>query len=256
MLEKLNKIRKFLLVRLLTFLAGFSFFTIWFVDYVQETNQLPTWNIVFVLDLSNSMNVQDVFYNSHQVSRLQLAKKIIENTVKNLDYKFWLVIFADRFNYFIPPTYDKDIFLKFLEPLNTNYLNWGETNIENLVLWLNNNLNALDQIVFLSDFDFNVPQNLKIKNYGYFVWIWQTKPSIVKNANWKTLFKDWKPLTSSLNTKTLNILWNKNWEIIIITDFKSSDKLNILKQIKNIETDSSGLDWKLLVWIILILLSL
>jgi hypothetical protein len=69
------------------------------------------------------MNVKDVFYNYHQVSRLELAKKIIENQVKNLDHKFGLVVFSDRFDFFIPPTYDKENFITFLNSLNTSYLN-------------------------------------------------------------------------------------------------------------------------------------
>jgi len=42
MLEKLNKIRKFLLIRLVAFLIGFSIFASWFINYIQESNQLPT----------------------------------------------------------------------------------------------------------------------------------------------------------------------------------------------------------------------
>jgi hypothetical protein len=40
------------------------------------------------VDVSNSMNVEDVYFKGHLVSRLTLAKKLIEDAVKNYDNKY------------------------------------------------------------------------------------------------------------------------------------------------------------------------
>jgi len=264
MFEKLNQVRKRLLVRAGMFLLGFLIFWSWFVNYIQENKSVSVGNIVFVLDLSNSMNVKDVFYNAHQVSRLELAKKIIENNVKNLNNKFWLVIFADKFNYFIPPTYDKDNFLNFLKPLNTNYLNWGQTNVNALFSGLNNYLWKLDQVVILSDFDFwgqktyKSLERFKLKNYTYFIGIGTKAWWIVKNAEWKTLFKNGAPLVSSLNEKILRKLASKNGQYQIITSYKQWEVLSFLKKLKNKNTlqESHKIDWKLVVGLALMIVSL
>jgi len=227
----------------------------WFWDYVQANTNLPAWNIIFALDLSNSMNVKDVFYNYHQVSRLELAKKIIENQVKNLDHKFWLVVFSDRFNFFIPPTYDKDNFVTFLNSLNTSYLNGWKTNPDELFSWLNHYLNKLDQVVILSDFDWDSVPSDKLKNYAYFIWIWKTSPGIEKDSSDRTIFVDNKPLYSSLNLGNLKKLSS---HYLVVTDFKKNQILPFLKNLKNknLLHDTKKIDPRLVVGLLLILLAL
>ena len=264
MLERLNQVRKMLLVRTIVFIFGFFVFWSWFANYVQKNKAVMAGNIVFVLDLSNSMNVRDVFYNAHQVSRLKLAKKIIENNVKNVDNKFWLIIFADKFNYFIPPTYDKYNFLNFLKSVNTNYLNWWQTNVVALFSGLNNYLWKLDQVVILSDFDFwdlksfKRYEKYKLNNYTYFIWIGTNAWWIVKNAEWKTLFENWNPLTSSLNEKILKKLAFKNWQYQIVTSYEQWQVLSFLKRLKNKNTlqQNHKINWRFIIWIALILISL
>ncbi len=218
---------------------------------------MTAWNIIFVLDISNSMNVKDVFYNNHQVSRLTLAKKIIENNIKKLNNKYWLVIFSDSFNYFIPPTYDKINFLNYLKSLNTNFLDWWQTNLKALSSWLNNYLWKLDQIIFLSDFDFK-SLNLNINNYTYFIWIWKEINWTVKNKYWETLFKNWKVLLSKLNKNILIKLSKKYWEYYVINHYNKWQTLKFLSKLnnKNYLEKKDKINIKLIIWFWLILISL
>ena len=255
MSEKLKQIKKNLMIKAGVFLLGLIALGSWFWDYVQANTNLPAWNIIFALDLSNSMNVKDVFYNYHQVSRLELAKKIIENQVKNLDHKFGLVVFSDRFDFFIPPTYDKENFITFLNSLNTSYLNGWKTNPDELFSWLNHYLNKLDQVVILSDFDWDSVPSDKLKNYAYFVWIWKTSPGIVKDSSDRTIFVDNKPLYSSLNLGNLKKLSS---HYLVVTDFKKNQILPFLKNLKNknLLQDTKKIDPRLVVGLLLILLAL
>jgi len=64
-----------LFVRLLIFIVGaFLFFYSFFTNDIKNQN-IKRGDVIFVLDVSNSMNSEDVFYNWHKVSRLTLAKK-------------------------------------------------------------------------------------------------------------------------------------------------------------------------------------
>jgi len=255
---KLKKFKRNLLIRVFIFLVWLFLIGISLVDFIKAYKFTLAWNLVFVLDLTNSMNVKDVFYNHHQVSRLTLAKKIIQNTSKQLDLPVWVIIFADKFNYYIPPTLDDDTLNEYVNALNTNYLNWWETNLLALSSWINNYTNQSDLLVFLSDFDWKNVNNLKIHNFSYFIGIWKSIKQPVKNADWTNLYLNWKLLMSSLNKKILTQLASKYWKSYIFDSFNSANLPEFLNNIKSYEilAKNRGIDKKLILGLLLILICL
>ena len=77
----------------------------------QKTN-----SVIFVLDVSNSMNAQDV-----QPSRLELAKAIIINSIQNMnDGKVGIVVFAGEAESIMPLTTDFSAAETYLSSLETS----------------------------------------------------------------------------------------------------------------------------------------
>jgi len=215
-------------IRLLLFLSWFVLFFYVFFTNDLKNKEINQWNVVFVLDVSNSMNVKDVFYNNHQVSRLELAKQIIANNIKNKDLKFWLVIFSNNFKYFIPPTLDKETFLIYLKTINTNILDGWKTKFVKSLNWLTKVLTPTDVLIILSDFDTkeNVSK-INIKNYIYSIKIWSKQWWIVRNKEGISIYKDWWFVRSSVWN---NVIWNKNYNY---SNYKKWEILPFLKQFKN-----------------------
>ncbi len=221
-------IKKKLLVRLLLFVSWFFLFFYSFLTNDLKNKEINQWNIIFVLDVSNSMNVQDVFYNHHQVSRLELAKQIIVNNVQNKDLKFWLIVFSNKFKYFIPPTLDKKIFLTYLKTVNTNILDWWKTNFIKSLNWLSKVLNPTDVLVILSDFDTKENLNkINIKNYTYSIKIWTKQWWLVKDKEWVSMYRDWEFIKSNVWNK---FIWNK---VYSYTSYEEWEILPFLKNFKN-----------------------
>jgi len=226
--------------RAIFFILWFFLFCYSFLNNTQKNIQLSQWNIIFVLDVSNSMNVSDVFYNYHQTSRLELAKQIIANNVKLENMKFGLIVFSNKFKYFIPPTFDKTTFLVYLDTINTNILNWWKSNFVNSLNWLKTVLNVNDSLIILSDFDTkeNLPK-VDLSNYIYAICIWTKRWWIVKDANWRTMYHWWKILNSSVSYKNIWLKWSyyhytnyKKWQILPFLD-KFRNK-NLIKKIDNL----------------------
>jgi Ca-activated chloride channel family protein len=77
-----------------------------------------TSSVIFLLDVSNSMNAQDV-----QPSRLELAKSLIINSIQNLhDGKVGVVVFAGDAESIMPLTSDYSAADTYLSPLETSII--------------------------------------------------------------------------------------------------------------------------------------
>ncbi len=114
----------------------------------------PQGSIHLVIDISNSMNIKDI----QGQSRLQKAIALSKDLITTGDTKYSLTIFSSTSNLLIPPTKDTHTFLNYLESLNTNLLpaSWS-TNILSPLTLIDNFAATWDQIIILSDFDFEIP---------------------------------------------------------------------------------------------------
>lgn len=78
--------------------------------------QQKTNSVVFLLDVSNSMNAQDV-----QPNRLELAKSIIINSIQNIhDGKVGVIVFAGEAESIMPLTLDYSAAETYLSGIETN----------------------------------------------------------------------------------------------------------------------------------------
>jgi hypothetical protein len=67
----------------------------------------PDQKVVFVVDINRTMNTKDVFLGDKQISRLDAAKYLIQQTLKSdPNYSYGLILFNVRTDYIIPPTID------------------------------------------------------------------------------------------------------------------------------------------------------
>ena len=103
----------------LYFLA-FLFLVFAMVDILSGKHEMKikqkTNSVIFVLDVSNSMNAQDV-----QPSRLELAKAIIINSIQNMnDGKVGIVVFAGEAESIMPLTTDFSAAETYLSSLETS----------------------------------------------------------------------------------------------------------------------------------------
>lgn len=185
-------------------------------DISQEYNN----NLVFILDVSHSMNVQDC-ENKYWVpiTRLALAKKIISKQMEIYDkYRYWLILFAGTANYYLPPTLDKDNFLLYLNNLNTGLLPaWGT----NIYWWIKTFLDSDWQdssAVMLTDWwdnsDFATQKNnienliQKTKNFKdfYIIGVGTQEWGMVKYPNGEVLNMSGNIIKSSVNISVLQNL--------------------------------------------------
>lgn len=213
---------------ILRFLLFFIWFILIFFNFIFNKNRtsISDWNVIFVIDISNSINVKDVFYNSIQISRLNLVKKIIENNIKKIDKPVWLILISSKIKYFIPPTKDKDIFLTYLNTVNTNTIRWWESNLRKNLKKLNNLVDFTDKVIVFSDFDTKDNLNwIKFNFTPYFIWIWTNLWWNVKDKNSKNIYLQWELLKSSLNENKIKHL---GFKYKIIDSYEKNTKLDYL----------------------------
>ncbi len=227
-------------------------FSIFWIKYqLNEENNVEKWiDMMFILDVSKSMNVYDI----NNYSRLDIAKQSIYNyVINNNSNRYWLVIFAWDAISTIPLTDDHSIFLTFLEGVDYRNLlvQWSDFN-KALTLWIerfNYEKDRSKAIVFISDGwdleDKIVYSDINdiVKKWewiSYFIaWIWSEE--WWKIITWTDLFGrytyqefNWKIVISKLNEKNLeNIASATKWKYLKISDIKDLEKLD--KYIKNLE---------------------
>lgn len=240
-----------------------SFLLIFFSIFGLKTWQIwenkSKWiDIVFVLDVSKSMNVADIKNGNYVSTRLDFSKQAIADFVsKHKEDRFWLVIFAWDAVSSVPLTNDHNIFLTFLQNVDYKNLTKQGSDFEKaLDLWTKRLSYSEDRnsaLIFISDWadeDYKVSEeNLKdLKNdkIKYFVaWVW-TK-DWWKIISWQTPFWDlvyqkynWNYVISKLNEGNLkkvnNILW---WKYL---------KLDNFSDINNFSYDLEKLEKKVLLY--------
>ncbi len=230
----------------------------WWINSKLET--VEWWKVVFVLDVSKSMDTLDWLDNNKEISRLELWKKLINTYIsKNLNNNYWLMIFSWESIEILPFTNDLSLFNTVLFSINNKNISKNWTNLNSVFDSLNNYFNNDEwwTIVILTDWwdeKINISQKaidtinekwLKVS----IIWIWSEKwwkIPIWKNMYGITTYKlyKWEEVITKLNINELKYITNKynfsykefiNFENINnINDFISNNvNLSIMK--KNID---------------------
>lgn len=230
-------------------------FSIFWLKYNWEKGiRNASWiDIMFVLDVSKSMNVADINSEKFSATRLDVAKKSIwDFIVKNKQNRFWLVIFAWDAISTIPLTTDHSLFLTFLE--NVDYRNLslqGSDFKKALNLWVErfnfSDENRSKALVFISDW-WDVEDNIKTWSFIDFtekkiiysvVWIWtENWWKIIKwrDPFWRLQYQkyQWQYVISKINRENL-----KNISDELSSDYFEIEKISDLEYInstiKNLE---------------------
>ena len=143
-------------------------------DFDENKNE-----IVFLLDVSNSMNANDIILYNAENTRLNAAKKTIYSVLENTySANFGLVIFAGEAQTVIPISQDKVFANQILETVETNFISNQGTNIElgiETAIQVFSDENQQNKIIILlSDFENhngnieNAILNLLAKNISIF----------------------------------------------------------------------------------------
>jgi len=248
-----------------------SFFVLlfWLFDFKwgekQLENQSEGLDVVFVLDVSKSMNVLDYNDNKYRYSRLDTAKTMISDYVsKNIEHRYWLIVFAWDAISVSPLTTDQNSFLTFLE--NVDYRNlatqWSDF-VKAIDLWVKrfNNDDRSKVMIMLSDWwdtddkiDYSsIKSIVKDKNINSFVfWIWTNNwwnIPIWQDVFWETIYQKykWEYVESKLNESNLEKIadslegkYFKADNLDKISSYIDSLDKTIIEASKNI---SEKIDW-------------
>ena len=212
----------------------------------KETKTEVNWiDLVFVLDVSKSMNALDFKDWKYSVSRLDISKSIIQKYISNNpENRYWLVIFAWEAISSSPLTTDHSTFLSLLENIDYRNLNKQWTNLERAIelwVWRLISEDRWQAIVVISDgwdkwekIDFDYIWTLvEDKDIVSFVmWVWKKTWAKIPNGQdfwWNILYQKykWVEVITKLNTSSLSSLASSlDWEYITlddINDFKLFD---------------------------------
>lgn len=225
-----------------------------------KIENIDWWKIVFVLDVSKSMDTMDWLDNNNQISRIDLWKKIINSYISNnLNNSYWLIIFSWESIEVLPFTEDLSLFNTVLYWINNSkiYKNW--TNINSVFVSLNNYFfdNEWWLVVFLTDWwddKIDISDNaLKTISEKWLnisiLWIgtkdWWKIPTW-KDMYWNTIYKkyNWADILTKLNTKEFSELSKKynfsykdffNYEYYDEVEDFINNKINLVNMKKNID---------------------
>ncbi len=233
-----------------------SLFAIFWLKYWEKKENIETKGIdmMFVLDVSKSMNVADIKDKNYAYTRLDVIKNSIENFVSSHKQdRFWLVIFAWDAISTIPLTTDHDLFLTMLSWVDYKNLTVQGSNFKKALnmgvnRFLSNN-NKNKALVFISDWwDENTPLNPPLQegditDIAFFVvWVWTEQGwKIIKwlDAFWRPIYQKykWNYVISKLNRKNLKEITKKlSWEYLELKKVWDLSKLN--KKLNKLEKKS------------------
>jgi len=203
-ISKINKIR--ILQKITSvFLILFCVF-LFFQSLNWEDNKKK--EVIFVLDISKSMDTKDVKYQEYNISRLESVQKIIKNTIKEIsnDTQVWLIIFSKKWLFLIPPTLDIWYVDFVLDTINTSF--WKDTQ-DDILAWIKLILPSKDIIkniyLFTDWYDFGKVPKIKTNWINRnIIWIWSESISLdleqrlskkqisdlSKSLNWNLIFLD------------------------------------------------------------------
>jgi len=249
----LKSSRNFFIKYVFLFLAVIVLlFSILWIKY--WTNNESVWSewidVMFVLDVSKSMNVADINDGHYRYTRLDIAKKAIwDYIVKHDNNRYWLVIFAWDAISTIPLTSDYNLFLTMLSWVDYRNLTVQGSDFKkaldlaiNRFVWDKDRSKA---IVFISDWwdvwdKIEVPDNIKKDIVYYVVWVWtESGGKIMKwvDVFWRPIYQKykWQYVISKLNSDNLEKLASLlNWEYFKLEDVWDLKKLD--KELSKLKT--------------------
>lgn len=244
---KLNKKKFTLLLSFIFILVTVNIFWIkWKMDNLQE--DWISSNVLFLLDVSKSMNVKDVVSEWLKVSRLRLSKEYIIKYINKYPYNnYALSIFAWESLRVIPFTKDISIFKTLLMGVTERSLSvyWTDFNIalkESIKTFKQNEKSWL--IVLISDIWENswfsslpnLPKDIK----SFIIWVWTEKWGFIplwRDIIWKTRVRIYnsKKVISKLIIKNLDALWftlNSKYVILDNSNLFNNTDLEILSEVE------------------------
>jgi hypothetical protein len=111
---------------------SFLFLLLTFFDPKISSHTISSFDsssFVFLIDVSKSMNVEDIQYDNWNISRLEISKKLIQDFIsKNPNNKYALCIFAWESLRVLPFTNDINLFSTFLDGITNKNISKNGTN--------------------------------------------------------------------------------------------------------------------------------
>ena len=223
--------KKYFLIRIASLILAFLFLATTFLGPVwlmkNPTSSVKGIDCIWLLDVSMSMDTEDVINNNSSLSRLSKAKWIIENyMITHPENRYGLVIFAGTSRLISPLTTENSSILTFLASIDSKSMREGGTDFHQaLQLSLDRfetQASTPHAIVLLSDggdtedaINATSVKNLFIgKNANLItIGIGNIKPSpipIGRNPIGETVYKkfQWETVLSGMNPESLNALAN------------------------------------------------
>lgn len=256
---------KYIFLLLSLFVVIFSIF--WVKFWERQVKSDNKWiDMMFVLDVSKSMNVADITDLNYAYTRLDVIKDSISKYVaSHREERFWLIVFAWDAVSTIPLTTDHDLFLTILSWVDYRNLTkqWSDFK-KALQLWINRFNNSEDRskaLIFISDWgdiDDNINkgeiENLiwKVKWITYLVvWVWtNTWWKIITwiDVFWRYSYQQykWEYVISKINKSNLNNIKSAlNWEYFEVSNVGDLQKLD--KYTSNLEKKiyKKSVNWEL-----------
>ncbi len=224
-------------------------------------------NILFLVDLSKSMEAADAKDNNINISRLEKSKKLISKFVsKHSGNSYALIWFAWDSVMISPFTTDSDQFLTYVSWLNSNLIQVGWSQLDNALDFslkmFSKNKNG--NIVMFSNWPEDLSENSDtaslLKNFEkldykvFTVWIWTLKWAYIPtwvdffgNTTYK-IYNSERVVTRQNSDELKKIAKNLKWEYIDGTDSESIESLNskflsVTAWLKEIERKSNDIGY-------------
>lgn len=214
--------------------------------YNQQTTQ-EWWNILFVMDVSKSMNVYDVWFDKNIISRLDVQKLMIHQFIENNIWNnYSLFAFAWETLELLPFTDDTWLFQTILNGVDQNNISKYWSDFDWLFQIISNYVetqeNAWTIVIFTDGWEIeniSLPQSLiqKIDKYNsqvILVWIWSQEWWYILDGEdlfWRPVYKvyNWNKVLSKINVSWINKISKKyDFESWIINSNKDLDSIEYL----------------------------
>lgn len=228
-----------------------------------DNKDIEWWKIVFVLDVSKSMNAEDIINNWKKISRFETSKLLINSYISEyLNNTYWLIAFAWEALEILPFTSDYWIYKTVLYWVNNWNISKNGTNLNSVFTSLHNYFTTEDEwwlVVIFTDWwddDINISKEFifSLKNKWIkilIVWIWTDYWEKIKDwydLFWRNIYKtyNWKLVITKLNNKVLKNISNKFdlWYISVSTIDDFVDINNYITKNINLVTINKNINYR------------